>query len=442
MNRPVAISPQSAREIIAALRRGTVPHSRLDAFCVGLERFQSTLDAELDVTASGGHAFKAVRGEYGCGKTFFTRWLLDRARKRGFVTSEVQISESETPLHKLEVVYRQLIEQLATTDTQHGALQAIVDSWLHVIDQDAINEGVPPEDTKRFITRTDALLEGKLARVRQYSPLFAGAIRGYRSAMVANDRATADGLLAWASGQPNVAAAIKKTAGLKGEIDQLGALGFMRGVLSLVRDAGYSGMVVVLDEVETIQRVQSNYRNRGLQVLRELIDDLDAGKFAGLMLLITGTSALYDGPRGIQQLTPLAQRLHVDFPTDPRFENPRLPQLRLPAFDLARLALVGCKVRDIFLAIASQPERVRQKCDDEYVSQLGAAVAGHLGGQVGVAPRIFLKKLVGGVLDVVDQHEEFNPRTDYILKVENTELTAVERQATGAAAVDDIPLEL
>jgi hypothetical protein len=76
------------------------------------------------------------------------------------------------------------------------------------------------------------------------------------------------------------------------------------------------------------------------------------------------------------------------------------------------------------------------------VRQLAVAVAGQLGGQVGVAPRIFLKKLVSGVLDMVDLHDEFNPRTDYMLKVEAQEMTAAERHATGATNVDDIPLEL
>ena len=50
-----------------------------------------------------------MRGEYGCGKTFFARWLADRARKLGSATSEVQISETETPLHRLETVYRRLV---------------------------------------------------------------------------------------------------------------------------------------------------------------------------------------------------------------------------------------------------------------------------------------------------------------------------------------------
>ncbi len=56
------ISAHRRREIIDALRRGTVPARGLDLFAVGLGRFEPTLAAELDATAAGGAVFKAVRG--------------------------------------------------------------------------------------------------------------------------------------------------------------------------------------------------------------------------------------------------------------------------------------------------------------------------------------------------------------------------------------------
>jgi len=91
------ISPARRSEIIDALRRGTVPRNGLDAFAVGVDRFQATLDDELSSVRSGRAVFKALRGEYGSGKTFFGRWLQERARAAGFASSEVQISETETP---------------------------------------------------------------------------------------------------------------------------------------------------------------------------------------------------------------------------------------------------------------------------------------------------------------------------------------------------------
>ena len=46
--------------------------------------------------------------------------------------SEVQISETETPLHRLETVYRRLIERLSTAAVEAGALRSIVDGWFYI----------------------------------------------------------------------------------------------------------------------------------------------------------------------------------------------------------------------------------------------------------------------------------------------------------------------
>jgi len=439
----MTISPQRKQEIIDALRRGTVPRSSLDAFAVGLERCESALDEELTKVSASGSVFKAVRGEYGCGKTFFSRWLGDRARKLGFATSEVQVSETETPLHRLETVYRRLTERLATADTSQGALRNIVDGWFYTLEEDVLAEGaIDANDEARLLARTNELLEQRLAKVSEAAPMFSAALRGYRQAHGDGDQATADGILAWLAGQPNVAANAKRFAGVKGDIDHYGALSFLQGVLTVLRDSGHAGLLLVLDEVETIQRVRSDVRDKSLNALRQLIDEVDSGRFPGLYLLITGTPAFFDGPQGIGRLEPLAQRLHVDFKTDVRFDNPRAVQIRLPAFDLERLCLVGCKVRDIFQEHSKVSDRIKQRCDDRYVRQLAEAVAGKLGGKVGVAPRIFLKKLVADILDRIDLHPDFDPQNDYALTISDVELKAVERQAMGAGDVDEIELDL
>ena len=152
--------------------------------------------------------------------------------------------------------------------------------------------------------------------------------------------------------------------------------------------------------------------------------------------------AFFEGPQGIQRLEPLAQRLHVDFQSEVRFDNPRAVQIRLPAFDLDRLCLVGNKVRTIFMQHTPAAARVAQRCDDAYIRDLAQAVTGKLGGKVGIAPRIFLKKLVADVLDRIDQFEDFHPRQHYALTMHDVELMPVERQAMGATDVDAIELAL
>src|SRR5690606_25094470 len=141
------ISPARADEILDALRRGTVPESALDAFAVGLDPYRDTLLAELKQAATGRGRFKAVRGDYGTGKTFFARWFQGLARAEGFASSEVQISEAETPLHRLETVYRRLIEHLMTEGGERGAMRAIIDGWFYALEEEVLaREGDCAED--------------------------------------------------------------------------------------------------------------------------------------------------------------------------------------------------------------------------------------------------------------------------------------------------------
>lgn len=435
------ISPQRRNEIIDALRRGTVPSRSLDAFAVGVHRFEVAIDGELEQVGLGQGVFKAVRGEYGSGKTFFGRWLQERARQRGFAVSEIQISETETPLHRLETVYRRLVERLSTADVSIGALKSIIDSWFFTLEEDVLAEGkVAADDAAALLTRTNELLEQRLGAVSQQAPSFAAALRGYRSALAAGDNVKADGLVAWVGGQPNVGASTKREAGIKGEVDHFTSLSFLQGLLTLLRDSGRPGLLVVLDEVETLQRVRGDIREKGLNALRQLIDEIHGGRFPGLYLLITGTPAFFDGPQGAQRLPPLAQRLHTDFSSDHKFDNPRAVQIRLPAFTLASLGEVGMKVRDIFVAHAQNPERVRQLANDAYIDLLAKSVAGELGGKVGIVPRIFLKKLVGEVLDRIDLFAEFDPRRDYALTVSRAELTDAELAAKDNRSIDDLEL--
>lgn len=435
------ISRQRRDELIGALRRGTVPMQSLDLLAVGLERFTTTVDEEFEAIKSGSAKFKAVRGEYGTGKTFFSRWMADRARQLGFATSEVQISETETPLHRLETVYRRLMERLGTPDTPSGAFRNILDGWFFTLEEDVLAEGgISSSDQEQLLERSNALMEKRLAGVTRSAPMFAVALRGYHTARATGDTALADGIAAWLAGQPNVAANIKRQVGVKGDIDHFGAMSFLQGLLTVLRDSGHAGLYLVLDEVETIQRVRGDMRDKSLNALRQLIDDIDSGRFPGLYLLITGTGAFYEGPQGAPRLEPLAQRLHVDFTTDSRFDNPRAVQIRLSAFDFDRLCDVGRKVRDVYAMHANAADRLVSKAGDVYIDELARAVAGRLGGKVGVAPRIFLKKLVADILDRIDQFPDFDPHQHYKLTIQDTELTPTERHAAFATSVDDIAL--
>ena len=442
----VEVSARRRRDIIDALRRGTVPQAGLDVLAVGLDRFAGALDEDLDRVASGGAVFKAVRGDYGSGKTFFTRHLAERALQRGYAVSEVQVSETETPLHRLETVYRRVTETLRTASIPPSAFRAVLDSWFYTLEEDVL-EADPSLDAADGVAvgaAVGGLVERRLASVASSAPGFALALRGYGVASLSGEAATADAVAAWLGGQPHVASAAKRTAGVRGDLDHFGAMGFLQGLLTVLRDAGHPGLLLVLDEVETLQRVRGDVRDKALNALRQLIDDVDGGRYPGLFLVITGTPAFYDGVSGVQRLAPLAGRLATDFTTDARFDNPRAVQVRLPGFTRDSLVAVGARVRDVYATGESAEARLRARVDDDYLAALADGVTGSLGGKVGVAPRLYLKKLVGDVLDRVEQFDDFDPRQHYALTVRGDDLTDAERGARSGpvSAPDDIDLDM
>jgi hypothetical protein len=428
-----ALSPVRRREVLQSLRQGTVPDGNLDVLAVGIDRFATTVDGDLAAVVAGGAVFKAVRGEYGSGKTFYSRWVEQRAMARGLAVAEVQVSELETPLYKLETVYRRTIEELRTAAFAKSAFRNVVDAWLYGIEEDAASAAGVEEASPQQI---DELLEQRLATVAAATPVYPMVLRAYRDAVDRDDPATADALIAWLGGQPHVGAAAKRAAGVRQDVDHFLAMGFLQGVLAVLKGARHPGLVLVLDEVETLQRMRSDGRAKALNALRQWIDDLDSGRYPGLYLVITGTPAFFDGRMGVQSLPPLAQRLATDFGTDARFDNPRAPQIRLTGFDLERLVEVGVRVRNLYADGADEPQRIRTMVDDPYIRDLATAVAGQLGAVAGVSPRVFLKKLVADILDRVDQFPDFDPRQHYSLTI-----TGVDKvEATGITSADEVEL--
>jgi len=433
-------NPLKRREIIEALRVGAVPRRGLELFAVGLERFEKTIDEELASTAAGRGRFKAVRGEYGTGKTFFSRWLEHRARDQGFATTLVQISETDTPLYRMETVYRRAVQSLQTSEWSDGAFRSLIDRWFYNLEDEVLGAGgVDANDAEAAAKAVGELLEQRLASVSATQPQFAAALRRAHTARVRGEHAIGEGLVAWLMGQPNVGSTAKRAADLKGELDDRGAAGFFRGLLEVLRQTGRKGLVLVLDEVETIQRVRADSREKSLNALRGLIDDLTAGHYPSMYVLITGTPQFFTGPQGVQRSTPLAQRLHTDF--DPNgFDNPKAVQIRLKPFDLQRMQQVGLRVRDLYPT--EHEVRMRERLTEEVIESLAIGVAGKLGGKVGIAPRILLKKLVD-ICDKIDEYAEYDPRAHSEVVLDGAELTDEERATAGVArSVDDIALDI
>ncbi|MBK7759853.1 MAG: BREX system ATP-binding protein BrxD [Deltaproteobacteria bacterium] len=423
---------KDAADIVSALRGGLVPRGGLEHFATGLEPLTDVFVEELQFVGGGKGLSKWIRGEYGTGKTFATRYLCAQARARGFATAEVQVSINDTPLHHLETVYRRLIERLETAADGPNAFQAVVEGWLYQVGEEVRRLRGLSEDDPGFADATEERLEDKLADLSRRNPAFSQVLRAYHRAMHQGDFGAAQGLLAWLSGQPHTDRSVTASAGVKGKIDGQAALTFLGGVLQLLRQSGYSGLVIVLDEVETIQRMNAQTREKSLNALRQLMDTLAANELPGLYVLVTGTRDFYEGYKGLKGLPALYQRVNVKFDEDPRWDNLRATQVRLLPFSAARLLDIGRRVRALYPARSGA--RVAAAADDRFLAALVGKVTEGFGGRVDVAPRLFLRELVD-VLDRIDQHPDYDPHAHYSLQVDESELTVPELAARRGAPV-------
>ena len=244
------------------------------------------------------------------------------------------------------------------------------------------------------------------------------------------DVAEAGTLVSWLCGSSNVAAA-KKIAGIKGDIGSSDALDYLRGVLEIVKAAGLTGLVIVIDEAETILRMRKDSRHKSLNGIRQIADA--AGSYPGLLWVFTGTAEFFDTRQGVAGLAPLNDRIR--FLKQGRFASLRQAQLELVPFDATRLEAVAQRLRELFPA--RDRTVLETKVSLDFIKRLVAEVTAGFKGDVGVVPRQFLREFVTQ-MDLVDEHDDYDPMTEY--GFEPSDLRPEEKQAaTGeyASVLDD-----
>jgi len=102
----------SACRMIEAFRLGIVPHQNVELFTFGRDEELKTIERALNGLAEGNGDVYMFQGEYGSGKTHILELIHHRALSRGMVTSLVQFDPVEVSPHRPKRVYRELVHNL------------------------------------------------------------------------------------------------------------------------------------------------------------------------------------------------------------------------------------------------------------------------------------------------------------------------------------------
>ncbi|ATE55616.1 ATP-binding protein [Actinosynnema pretiosum] len=301
------IRPRERDAIIQSLRAGVVPRSGQQHVQVGRMREVDSLLHDLDSVADGGSTARFVIGEYGSGKTFFLNLIRSAALKKRLVTVHADLAPDRR-LHATGGQARSLYTELArNTSTaakpDGGALAGIVERFVSQALATAREQGASPEDViRRRMAELSELVGG-------YD--FAAVVEAYwRGHDTDNEQLKIDAVR-WLRGEFATKTEARAALGVRTIVDDANFYDQLKLLSRFVRMAGYSGLLVCLDEMVNLYKLTSaQARSANYEQILRIVNDSLQGISGHIGFLFGGTPEfLMDTRRGLYSYEALQSRL-------------------------------------------------------------------------------------------------------------------------------------
>jgi hypothetical protein len=330
------LTPPLARALIRSLARGTAVPGGAMYIHVGGEQWLAAQRETLAELAEDGHAeTKFVRGAYGAGKSHFLSIVQEMARASGWMSSHVECKVDGVQIDRFETLYPNVVSKLSCDELARRRFRAPdepdIDPCRFLLEQWALEQlkrsGVRPDAAIRPFEAENRLfgrLEETLLRTSLSSD-FTRALCAYARAYFAKDGETVSAVVRWLKGGPDVltfpgeylvkpSTAANRQAAAVNRVKPIGrgtATEVMRGLLWLVRAAGFKGLVLCIDEVEELAKLGNQKRmDQALQALREYVDHAGGeGGFRYLCLYLAATPEMFEGEKYFPRYDALATRI-------------------------------------------------------------------------------------------------------------------------------------
>ncbi|UOO99831.1 ATP-binding protein [Snodgrassella alvi] len=255
----------------------------------------------------GGAAFRLIIGDYGSGKTFFMSVVRAIALERKFVTLHADLSPDRR-LHatggQAKNLYSELMKNMSTRNKPDGnALTSVVEKFITQVQKEAESNDYSVE--KVIHKRLTAISE----MVGGYD--FAKVIEIYWKASEEDNEHLKACAIKWLRAEYSTKTDARNDLGVRTIISDAFFYDALKIMSLFVRQAGYSGLLVNLDEMVNLYKLsntqarKSNYE----QILRILNDCLQ-GNAEYIGFLLGGTPEfLLDPYKGLYSYEALQTRL-------------------------------------------------------------------------------------------------------------------------------------
>ncbi len=243
----VVRDPAQLRQMLEAFRLGIVPREDVPQFTFGRESHIQRIRDALHEVERGGTCM-LIEGPYGSGKTHLLEYVLHEAVARGFAIARTELDPVEVTPYKPKRVYRNLLENLIVPFPDGS-----VGTWIDLL-YAAADRGIVLDPPHLYLSPVIRALRRDRASPRAYRLL-----QWIGGELFTRHDLDALGMRQYPTMLDHSTAA-----------DHLGYL--LSGWSTLARAVGAKGLVVLVDEAETVGHAGLRIeRDRGDNTLRGLV---------------------------------------------------------------------------------------------------------------------------------------------------------------------------
>jgi P-loop Domain of unknown function (DUF2791) len=408
------IKPKDRAAILSSLRAGVVPRIGLQHFQVGrLDEVNAVL-TDLDQIGQGGAAVRFVIGRFGAGKSFFLNLCRMAALKKRFVVAQADLT-LDRRLHgnggQARNLYTALLQNLAIlAKPDGGALPSIVERWVSDLQHEVKSAGGTDADVVLAIHDRLKPLQD-LVSGHDFATVVGKYLEGF---LTHNDLLTSNALR-WLRGEYGTKTEARQDLGVRAIIDDADIYDYLKLLAAFVRMAGYTGLLVCVDEMGVLSHRLSHpgARSANFEAILRIVNDCLQGGAVGIGFYFAGINEfLEDQRRGLFSYDALRTRLE-----DKKLLLGTLRDLSGPVIQLANLTPEELFVLlDKIVNVFAGGDSTRLLVPHEAIKAFMEHCSRGLGASYFQTPRDVLRPFVS-LLSILEQ----NPGTDWRTLVENAQ---------------------
>ena len=407
------IPKRIAQTLMNSLKGGVVPRIGLQYVTVGRSQEIDALLRDVEIIADGGASFRFIVGKYGSGKSFLLQTIRNYVMAKNFVVVDADLS----PERRLQgnrgqglATYKELIRNMSTkTKPEGGALSLILDRWISNVQQQVMTESqlsiTDPALSRLVEKRISAVIYSLNEMVHGFD--FARLLTLYYQAHITGDDETKAKVLKWFRGEYNTKTEARQDLGVNIVITDDDWYEYLKIFAAFLKQAGYSGMLVLIDELVNIYKIPNAItRQYNYEKILTMYNDAMQGKAQHIGFILCGTPQCMEDPRrGVYSYEALRSRL-AEGHFSGEHKDLLSPVIKLLPLTNEEILILIEKLADIHAGLYDYKQIVNQQDMVDFIE----IEFSRIGADTHITPREVIRDFIE-VLDIVYQNPGIKVRT-------------------------------